>query len=506
MTQRKIIINVFRGLLHAIALVFLFANLVLANGVFIPETDVVGKLPDLPVQRAIISFHDGVEKLVLTSTLQGKGKRFAWFLPVPGKPKQLCKASYHLLDDFSTQFRPLIIHDEEAINNQNNILWYVFVFGLISIVLLLYGPKPAFAVTSACLASYILILAILHFLPPPENTDPKNADMKNAFGAYSPGIEALPSDPVRLLRKEIVGDFETVVLEAETAADLGEWLNSNGFASYPEGAKPIVEDYIAKSWYFVAAKLHLKHEGRFEPHPVLVVFPSDKLVYPIRLTAFHGSEIHLELFLIAEQEVVPINYHMQKGFSNAFEISNKIPGPVFGFIENERNEKGIGFVEKIQLVDYNPKYPLSRHPPPTPIIRHRDANTVMWDGCVLTKLSANITSESINEDMIFSLKKLDSYWRYLYSYQYAYYLSFRFAGFFLCGVMLVLTLICRIRFQRVLERMRYRLLALLIFFAASTSIFIGVLQGYYNAIGDKTEVEIVEGQYSDRIYWDKKNW
>ena len=93
-----------------IILVFLFILAIckfsLADGVYVPE--VRQKLPDIPVQRALIKYRDGAETLIIESTLNGSGKNFGWIIPVPGEPLRFEKLSPGLLKTLSVQIRPRI--------------------------------------------------------------------------------------------------------------------------------------------------------------------------------------------------------------------------------------------------------------------------------------------------------------------------------------------------------------------------------------------------------------
>ena len=93
-------------------LVFLFVLSVcefsLADGFYIPE--VRQKLPDIPVQRALIKYRQGIETLMIESTLNGSGKNFGWVIPVPGQPLQFEKLSPGLLKTLSVQIGPSINH------------------------------------------------------------------------------------------------------------------------------------------------------------------------------------------------------------------------------------------------------------------------------------------------------------------------------------------------------------------------------------------------------------
>ncbi|NIP55568.1 MAG: DUF2330 domain-containing protein, partial [Aliifodinibius sp.] len=58
--------------------------------------------------------------------------------------------------------------------------------------------------------------------------------------------------------------------------DLNNWLEDNGYRSFPDRAVPAVDDYIGKNWAFVAAKIIREGEGTATPHPILIEFKTDR--------------------------------------------------------------------------------------------------------------------------------------------------------------------------------------------------------------------------------------
>lgn len=99
--------------------------------------------------------------------------------------------------------------------------------------------------------------------------------------------------------RQIVGNYDVVVLEPGQAGDLARWLEDNGFASLPASAMPAVESYIEEKWCFVAARLNVDGAGSVAPHPLAVTFPTAVPLYPMRLTAAAGSDTQVDLFVIA---------------------------------------------------------------------------------------------------------------------------------------------------------------------------------------------------------------
>ena len=81
-----------------------------ADGVYIPPAR--KKIPNIPVQRALIKYHEGTEALIIESTLDGEGGDYGWIIPVPNPPKKFDKISPGLLKTLSLQIQPKIHHVE----------------------------------------------------------------------------------------------------------------------------------------------------------------------------------------------------------------------------------------------------------------------------------------------------------------------------------------------------------------------------------------------------------
>ena len=90
--------------------VFFFCRHSYADGVFIPE--VRKKIPEIPTQRALLQYRDGVETLIIESTLDGEGDSYSWIIPLPNVPGRIEKISPGLLKTLSLQVQPKI-HQRE---------------------------------------------------------------------------------------------------------------------------------------------------------------------------------------------------------------------------------------------------------------------------------------------------------------------------------------------------------------------------------------------------------
>ena len=73
----------------ATVLIFIFfiCRFSYADGVYMPE--VRKKIPDIPVQRAVVKYLNGVETLIVESTFDGEGNNFGWIIPLPNIPHRI---------------------------------------------------------------------------------------------------------------------------------------------------------------------------------------------------------------------------------------------------------------------------------------------------------------------------------------------------------------------------------------------------------------------------------
>lgn len=253
-----------------------------ADGIMMPPR-VAPYMPEMPSQRAIVAYRDGVETLVVESAFKGAGKEMAWILPVPATPTEIAKATPGLFTVLQINLQPEVVDSG-----------FGFVFaGLFVLVWAIFNLDAGRPALWASFGMTLLMFSIFLFA---------YGWMRAQF--LSAGMDsAVQVEGVRASEASYVGDYEVKVLEAASPESLGEWLTTNGFKDIPEAGKPIVADYIAKGWKFVAAKLLKDSDGLTKPHPIMLTFPTDKPVYPMRLTKLAGSDLYLDLFVIAKEQM-----------------------------------------------------------------------------------------------------------------------------------------------------------------------------------------------------------
>jgi len=149
----------------------------------------------------------------------------------------------------------------------------------------------------------------------------------------------------------------------------------------------IVSDYIARNWVFVTGKLQRDHEGTSRLHPLAVSFPTQQIVYPMRLTGQTHHAVFVELYVIApqgvESEILPVEVRAR---FQLFHDELKV--------DPETNEKLPGMIAV-----HNPRQQIG----------HPQALELMWDGCCLTKLCGILTPEDMREDIVITPASSEPY-------------------------------------------------------------------------------------------------
>ena len=430
-------------------------QLTYADGVFIPPAK--QKIPDIPVQRALVKYQAGTESLIIESTLNGENGDYGWIIPVPSQPTKFVKVSPGLLKTMAFQIQPKIHHVEPY-----GKVFGIRIEGLFAILVVItcfcimrWGAR------GSILALAVLVISI--FVVP------------NFIYYRSGSGETSKANPaVKITSSAIVGDYDVLILEVQDSSVLNTWLVNKGLSPFPVEAAPIVDDYIARDWVFAVAMLRTNSDGTVTPHPILLEFETDQPVYPMRLTGIPGSTLHLELYIVGESEAVPVNYNLKKEYCNHYDYG-KIPDYRYNPLDNQT-----GFIPRKWLG-------------PNMEIAHADASKVMWDGCVVTKLTGQVTSDEMMDDMFFQFQEANPYRSEVYSSTWAYNRAMDGAWVLLLIGSILLTLYHLEQKSRGIKVSILKLFIILIIASAS---------GFglsYRMVGEKTEVYTVEGYWYRRF-------
>jgi hypothetical protein len=284
------------------------------------------------------------------------------------------------------------------------------------------------------------------------------------------GASSTDSPGIKLVGKEVIGNYEIFIIEAKGSGDLSTWLSANGFEKFPEKILPTLDDYIKKKWYFAAAKLARKNQGLTAPHPIAIQFKSEKIVYPMRLTAFSPSDLNLELFVIAGGEAVSINYSLKKIYCNTFDYKN------VDSWDGQSADMSLGFVGRQGYWAYSE-------------IGHPEGKKLMWDGCVVTRFAGRFSSREMKEDIFFRLKDAEPYRAVAYSYQGALLFGLKYPAIVFSIGLFILTLYYSPRLSGVPILSRFKSLArpFLVFSIVCMVVYVSS----FLLIGEKKKVQVL---------------
>jgi hypothetical protein len=358
-------------------------------------------VPKIPQQKAVIVFKDGVEKLIIESSLDGQGKEFAWIIPLPSKPTNFEKVSPGLIKTLSFAIQPKITHDIKSY--LNFCIFLTVIFAIWFFIVITNKPDSPLVTLLFMISISFFILAI--FAPALRSAGLSETSFDNITGINITDIKG-------------IGSYDLAVLDANSALSLNNWLQVNGFMGLDDEDKKIVSDYIQDGWCFVAAKLKRDSESGFsQPHPLAMSFAVTNPIYPMKLTSTIGNDVYLEIFVISDK----------KAFSNQLEaeFSDKFTkyGTSYSINEIKGNWTGLS----------SNKYGLK--------IGHPDSLNLLWDGCVLTKLVGTLKPAQMRKDLVINIKNEGPFLAHYWSWEGAYLSAWIVGLVSFCILLLILTLV-----------------------------------------------------------------
>lgn len=333
--------------------------------------------PTIPQQRAMIVWKDGMETLAVESTFETESKEVGWVLPLPAKPAKLETASPGMLQSMSFSLRSRIIN--EIWDGKSFLVPLLIICSVVSLCSLISPRITAlnmFLLIIMCVFIYSVFTVSLH--------------MGRSGGM---GVEC--TDDVTVLSSEQVGNYTTSVIQTKTPEALSDWLKDNGFKTLEESDKVVVRDYITRQWVFVVAKLRKENDQPLTPHPILATFPAKAPIYPMKLTALAGGgKTRVELFVVADEQA------KAKEFQT---IAADTFTPVAPNRKGYRN-----YMEAVPQAYY-------KSGQTDLIIGNPDAQKLLWPGCVVTRLIADLSPDDMSRDVECTMKSCSPYREQFYS-------------------------------------------------------------------------------------------
>lgn len=140
---------------------------------------------------------------------------------------------------------------------------------------------------------------------------PEAAD--GSYSASSSTVDSGGATTVQVVSEQRVGPYETVVLTAQNADGLIDWLQANKYV-LPDELSKVLAPYIVEggNTHFVALRL-AKDTDVGELTPLALTYPGTIGSIPIQLTAIAATEdMRLRAYVLGEHRSVPQSYfHVQ---------------------------------------------------------------------------------------------------------------------------------------------------------------------------------------------------
>lgn len=400
---------------------------------------------NMQYQRGFINYHNGEELLILQAKFEGTAKDFGWIIPIPNVPEiaVISEGSEDFFDDLNYNTQPRTIRI-------TNILAYICLFSFPIIILYfilhslleviikkeLRNIAPIITLVLSiflliCILSifitmlvpivnipeYGMVIAIIPFVLialvasikalREELHTPIKIDSKATLTALilsllsacyllldlgSMGTGMVKEMPVEILKTERVGVYDIKVVKAQKVDALVEWLNENKY-SYNEQDKAIFQDYIKRNWVFVTAKIIPEKKEEFKSKenlvkPLVMVFNSKEMVYPLKLTSLAGKgETEILLYILGEHKV-KADRRFKVEYAGEWKYGERFLNEFF--VDKEHYQYGI-------VVD----------PPDF----FKKVNPALLRGTYITKMRAKLKPGKMKDDVIISTAEDDKPYR-----------------------------------------------------------------------------------------------
>jgi hypothetical protein len=174
--------------------------------------------------------------------------------------------------------------------------------------------------------------------------------------------ESKKSDPgrrpttVKVLESGIVGSLDYKVITAERADDLFGWLKENKY--HYGGDEATLDFYVKKGWFFTVMKIDTMQmkrnpDGSFlgEVTPTRFQFPSEKLVYPLKITAISVKDHTEALFYVQapykvdlpgdmtyQYQWVPMLQNAQGWYAKGIFGTHELPGKADDWLRDAKDQ------------------------------------------------------------------------------------------------------------------------------------------------------------------------
>ncbi|MFC9968287.1 DUF2330 domain-containing protein [Nocardia ignorata] len=115
-----------------------------------------------------------------------------------------------------------------------------------------------------------------------------------------------PGSGPEVLGQVQLGPLEATTLRGGDLTGVREWLSTNGYQLRPE-VSATLEPYLREGWSFVAMRLTSPEPLDGALDPVRLTFDSDRLVYPMRMSAAATTPQSVHLYVFGDHRLTRID-------------------------------------------------------------------------------------------------------------------------------------------------------------------------------------------------------
>lgn len=287
--------------------------------------------PEIPYQRALIMYDEGVETLVLQSQYAfaetNSVSEIGWVVPAPAGVEVASMPAYaasHLFIRLSFLTRPKVRDISSEIFAAIMIL--IFAVSIVSLVVFLCSFLKSFGqnrfVNYRKVAGQLFLITLFIFI---------------ISGVMLTSLARSRGSLVDVVDKMQVGAYEVQVIRSEDSSAMIDWLNDNEF-NFGATDSAVFDEYIERGWDFVVARIsedvsesddsQIVSEGLAAP--LILRFENPQPVYPMALTGTGGFDTEVLLYLYAKSKWIVENDRMTLRYSGKMEGA---VGGEFFFIE-----------------------------------------------------------------------------------------------------------------------------------------------------------------------------
>jgi hypothetical protein len=143
---------------------------------------------------------------------------------------------------------------------------------------------------------------------PPNPSCPPPPQCPNGFSSSSSGTSGSAGPTgVNVIKREVVGPYETVQLSATNPNALNTWLSTNGF-NVPADVQPVITKYQQENFNFLALRLQPGKDVK-DMRPVRVTTQGANIALPLRMVAAGtGPVVGISLWIISSGRYEPQNF------------------------------------------------------------------------------------------------------------------------------------------------------------------------------------------------------